>query len=149
MLLRKPFLHLSCLLLAVFLPTAATAAATVGVVDFKVTTSKPASQDCFNRAVAMLHNFWFEEARDQFNECGAADPDLQMAWWGVAMTYNHSLWNRVWLEEGRAALAKITALDKLSKRERAYVDAVRLLFGKGTKKEREIAYAKAMGVIYR
>ncbi len=148
MLLRKPFL-LFLLLLASFAAPYANAAATVGVVDFKVTNSKPASQDCFNRAVAMLHNFWFEEARDQFNECGAADPDLQLAWWGVAMTHNHSLWNRVWLEEGRAALAKITAPEKLSKRERAYVDAVRLLFGKGTKKEREIAYAKAMGAIDR
>lgn len=128
-------------------------AATVGVVDFKVTAS-PKTQACFNRAVAMLHNFWFEEARETFEGCAAADPGFQMAWWGVAMTHNHSLWNRVWPDEAKAALKKITAPEKLSARERAYVDAVRLLFGEGptkdaSKRDREIAYAAAMEKIFR
>ncbi len=123
--------------------------ASVGVVDFKVTAAKPATQECFNRAVAMLHNFWFEEAREQFEACAAAEPGFQMAWWGVAMTYNHSLWNQVWPDEARAALKKITAEDKLSARERAFVDAVRVLYGAGSKVEREQAYAKAMGAIYK
>lgn len=122
--------------------------ATVGVVDFPVTGSKPGSQACFNRAVAMLHSFWFEEAREQFEACAAQDPDLPMAWWGVAMTHNHSLWNRVWPEEARASLAKISTTEKLTSRERSYIDAVRLLFGKGNKSERERAYAKAMRAIY-
>ncbi len=97
----------------------------------------------------MLHSFWFEEAREQFEACAVAEPGFQMAWWGVAMTYNHSLWNRVWPDEAREALKKITAEDKLSVRERAFVDAVKLLYGKGSKDERELAYAKAMGAIYK
>jgi tetratricopeptide (TPR) repeat protein len=125
------------------------AAATVGVVDFKVTTGKPESQACFNRAVAMLHNFWFEEAREQFETCAAAEPGLQMAWWGVAMTYNHSLWNRVWPDEARAALKKITAVESLSARERGYVEAIQALYGTGSKSEREIAYSKKMAAVYK
>ena len=123
--------------------------ASVGVVDFTVTAKNPETQGCFNRAVAMLHSFWFEEAREQFEACAAKDPNVPMAWWGVAMTHNHSLWNRVWVDEARAALAKIQSTEHLTVRERAYIDAVKLLFGKGTKVEREKAYAKAMGAISR
>lgn len=123
--------------------------AAVGLVDFKVTAAKPATQECFNRAVAMLHSFWFEEAREQFEACAAGEPGFQMAWWGVAMTHNHSLWNRVWPDEARAALKKITSADRLSERERAFVDAVNQLYGTGSKGERERAYAKAMGAIYK
>jgi tetratricopeptide (TPR) repeat protein len=133
---------LACLAVAVSLP-----AATVGVVDFPVSARKPETQACFNRAVAMLHNFWFEEAREQFEACAAGEPGFQMAWWGVAMTYNHSLWNRVWPEEARAALAKLDAGQEVTARERLYLGAVKTLFGEGKKKERERAYAKAMGAI--
>jgi tetratricopeptide (TPR) repeat protein len=125
------------------------AAASVGVVDFKVSTAKSESQACFNRAVAMLHNFWFEEAREQFESCAKEEPGLQMAWWGVAMTYNHSLWNRVWPDEARAALKKITAVESLSARERAYVEAIQALYGSGSKTERELNYAKKMAAVYK
>ena len=136
-----------------FLSLSLAQSATVGLVDFKVTAAKPSTQDCFNRAVAMLHSFWFEEAREQFEACAAAEPDFQMAWWGVAMTHNHSLWNRVWPEEARAALAKIPSIDKLTDKltakERAFINAVKLLYGKGNKREREQAYSTAMSKIYR
>lgn len=56
--------------------------ATVGIVDFKVTAVKPDTPECFNSAVEMPR--------------AAAEPGSQMAWWVVAMTYKHSLWNRVW-----------------------------------------------------
>ncbi|MCX6611628.1 MAG: hypothetical protein NTW74_12350, partial [Acidobacteria bacterium] len=137
------------LMLCLFLTLSFAQGATVGVVDFPITAGQPGSQACFNRAVAMLHSFWFEEAREQFEACAAKDPKLSMAWWGVAMTHNHSLWNRVWVDEARGALAKISSTEQLTARERAYIDAVKVLFGKGTKVERERAYAKEMGAIFR
>jgi tetratricopeptide (TPR) repeat protein len=124
-------------------------AASVGIVDFPVTAKKPATQACFNRAVAMLHSFWFEEAREQFESCAAGEPDFAMAWWGVAMTHNHSLWNRVWPAEARAALGHIGDTARLSKKEQAWIDAVRLLFSEGKKRERELAYSKALEQIHR
>ncbi len=123
--------------------------ATVGIVDFPVTAQKQETQACFNRAVAMLHSFWFEEAREQFEACAAAEPGFQMAQWGVAMTYNHSLWNRVWPEEARAALARIGNPEKLSAREQGYLKAVKVLFGSGAKPERERAYAAEMGKLHK
>lgn len=123
-------------------------AASVGIVNFPVTAKKPETQACFNRAVAMLHSFWFEEAREQFEICAAAEPGFDMAWWGVAMTYNHSLWNRVWPVEARAALTHVSDPSRLSPKERAWLDAVKLLFGEGKKRDREIAYSKALAQIH-
>ena len=40
----------------------------------------------FERAVAMLHSFWFGEAYKAFAEVAAADPGCAMAQWGTAMT---------------------------------------------------------------
>lgn len=130
--------------IAFLLVTGWAQAATVGVVSFPITSAKAESRACFERGVAMLHSFWFEEAREQFENCAQADPAARMNWWGVAMTHNHSLWNRVWVEEGRAALAKVGELKGLSEREQGYVRAVQALYGEGTKKEREKAYAARM-----
>lgn len=135
--------------IAVFLLAGLAQAASVGIVDFPVTVKKAETQACFNRAVAMLHSFWFEEAREQFESCAAAEPGFEMAWWGVAMTYNHSLWNRVWPAEAKAALAKIGDVSKLTERERAWIGAVKLLFGEGKKREREIAYSRAMEALHK
>src|SRR6187401_3630994 len=42
-------------------------AADVGQVDFPVTATLPA-QEKFNRAVAMLHSFWYEELDEAFSQ---------------------------------------------------------------------------------
>jgi tetratricopeptide (TPR) repeat protein len=127
----------------------ATCFGSVGVVDFKTSAGSTETQACFNRGVGMLHNFWFEEAREQFQSCTKAEPSFAMGYWGESMTWNHSLWGRVWPEEARAALKKIPSEAKTTARERAYLDAVRLLFGEGKKREREVAYSAAMDKIRR
>ena len=54
----------------------------------------PAVQTPFNRGVALLHDFWYEEAQRQFEEIAKADPTCAMAHWGAAMSYFHQIWNR-------------------------------------------------------
>jgi hypothetical protein len=49
----------------------------------------PALQPAFDRALALLHNFWYARALARFQEIQKADPDCAMAYWGAAMTYNH------------------------------------------------------------
>lgn len=133
--------------LAALLPLACFAS--VGVVDFQTSAAKPETQACFNRAVGMLHNFWFEEAREQFQSCTQTEPSFAMGYWGEAMTWNHSLWARVWPEEARAALKRLPADAKTTEREREYLQAVRILFGEGKKRDREVAYSAAMEKIHR
>jgi O-antigen ligase len=54
----------------------------LGTVQFKVSC---AAQAEFNRAVALLHSFWFQPADQAFRAIAAKEPSCGMAWWGVAM----------------------------------------------------------------
>src|SRR5215472_9127631 len=63
----------------------------VGTVDF-LTSCVAAERGNMNRAVALLHSFFYEEARRQFLGIAERDPSCAMAQWGVAMTYWHPIW---------------------------------------------------------
>ena len=66
-------------------PANATAPERLGTVSFSVSCAT-AVQAPFNRGVALLHDFWYEEAKRQFEEIAKADPGCAMAHWGVAMS---------------------------------------------------------------
>ncbi|MGH7636899.1 MAG: hypothetical protein ACREOK_04540 [Gemmatimonadaceae bacterium] len=57
----------------------------LGRVAFAVSCA-PGIQPKFERAVAMLHSFWFEAAHDAFTQIEKEDPDCALAYWGRAMT---------------------------------------------------------------
>ncbi|HEX6558783.1 MAG TPA: hypothetical protein VF021_04955, partial [Longimicrobiales bacterium] len=63
----------------------AQASAGVGSVQFPVSCSAEA-QTRMNRAVAMLHSFWFTEAHKTFESVVAADAGCGIAYWGAALT---------------------------------------------------------------
>ncbi len=46
----------------------------------------------FQRGVALLHSFFYEEARRVFTGVALTDPSCAMAQWGIAMTYWHPIW---------------------------------------------------------
>jgi tetratricopeptide (TPR) repeat protein len=65
------------------------------------------------------------------------------------MAYNHPLWSEQDIAAARQVLAKIKETPKLTERERAYIAAVRMLYGEGDKHTRDVAYSAAMEKIYR
>lgn len=107
------------------------------------------AQDEFLRGLAALHSFWYEEALEAFQNAAKADPGFALANWGEAMTYNHPIWMQQDYEAGRKALAKIPADAKLTPREKAFIEAARVLYGTGDKLARDLAYAAAMEKLYR
>src|SRR5215217_4849909 len=119
----------------------------LGRVEFPTSGSKEA-QAHFLRGLAALHSFWYEEALEAFRESTKVDPDFAMGYWGEAMTYNHPLWSEQDIAAARQVLAKIKDSVKMSERERAYIAAVRLLYGEGNKPARDAAYSAAMEQIY-
>jgi tetratricopeptide (TPR) repeat protein len=119
----------------------------LGRVEFPTSGSKEA-QAHFLRGLAALHSFWYEEALEAFRESTKVDPDFAMGYWGEAMTYNHPLWSEQDITAARQVLAKIKETPKLTDRERAYLAAVRLLFGEGDKPARDAAYSAAMEKVY-
>ena len=120
----------------------------LGRVEFPTSGSAKA-QASFLRGLAALHSFWYEEALEAFRESTKIDPDFAMGYWGEAMTYNHPLWSEQDIAAAREVLAKIKETSKLTDRERAYIAAVRLLYGEGDKRTRDAAYSAAMEKIYR
>jgi hypothetical protein len=82
----------------------------------------------FNRAVALLHSFQYEQARQAFVEIAGQDPQCAMAQWGIAMSHYHGMWDNGDLAAGAAALEKANLVAagnaKTTAREIAYVEAL-------------------------
>jgi tetratricopeptide (TPR) repeat protein len=99
----------------------------VGSVHFSTSCSKTVSES-FNRAVALLHSFQYEQSRQAFSQVSLQDPTCAMAQWGIAMSHYHGLWGNGDTAAGRAALekAKDTAAANAATtpRETAYIDAL-------------------------
>lgn len=99
----------------------------VGSVHF-ATSCSPAVEKDFNRAVALLHSFQYEQTRAAFEAIAQKDPSCAMAQWGVAMSHYHGLWDNSDVAAGRAAWKKAdqvaSANPKTSAREKGYIDAI-------------------------
>jgi len=52
--------------------------------------------------VALLHSFFYEEARRIFTAVAEQDPKCAMAQWGIAMTWWHPIWTPPTPNEMRA-----------------------------------------------
>ena len=57
------------------------------------TSCSPAVSVDFDRALALLHNFWYARAFERFNQVAKNDPECAIAYWGATMTYNHPFWD--------------------------------------------------------
>jgi tetratricopeptide (TPR) repeat protein len=139
------------LLLAV-LPLRAETTERLGTVSFANSCS-PAVQVSFNRAVALLHDFWYEEARKQFEEVYQADPSCAIAHWGAAMSEYHQIWSRPnekSIAQGWAEMQKAQSPPAKTPREREYIAALSSFYQPGNKgyQERVEAYSAEMAKMY-
>ncbi len=124
-------------------------ASDVGQVRFPVSATAPA-QETFNRAVAMLHSFWYENSDDAFSKVSSDDPLCGMAYWGLAMSYYHPLWSppdAIALRKGWEAVQKAMEIGVGSQREKDYIAAIEVFYRDWDKidhQTRSFAYSKAM-----
>jgi hypothetical protein len=135
-------------------PARADGGAHVGNAHFAVSCSAPAQQQ-FDRAVAMLHSFWYPEAAKAFAAIGDTDPSCAMAQWGVAMSVWYPLWyppGEAMLKIGAAAVEKARGIGATTDRERDYIEAIAVFYkdwGTVDHRTRALAYEKAMAEVYR
>ena len=102
----------------------------VGQVSFP-TSCDPSVQKEFERGLALLHSFFYPEARRIFTEIAEKDPECAMAHWGIAMTYYHPIWappDSADLAAGRSAVERALAASKQSDHERAYIRAMQAFY---------------------
>jgi tetratricopeptide (TPR) repeat protein len=120
-----------------------------GRVNFTVSCN-PKAQKQFNRAVAWLHSFEYEEAERAFTEVTVADPRCGMAYWGIAMSNYHPLWappSAAELQKGWSAVEKAKAAGAKTQREQDYIAAIEAFYRDSDKvdhRARAAAYGKAM-----
>lgn len=121
----------------------------VGTVHFPI-SCKPEVQQPFNRAVALLHSFWFQEANKGFTSVTAMDPDCAMGYWGVALSLWYPLWenpSEATLKQGWTAIQKAKAVGVKTDREKDYIAAVEAFYQDADKRDhrtRALVYEKAM-----
>src|SRR2546428_5258383 len=118
------------------------------------TSCSPGVSADFDRALALLHNFWYARALEAFREVAQRDPDCAIAYWGAAKTYDHPFWDPPTRSDESAAWALVQRglrAPRKSPREDMYLAAVAALYkegGAGPKAARGPAYVDAMATAY-
>ena len=126
----------------------------LGTVHFGA-SCEPAAAAAFDRAVALLHSFAYDEADAAFAAVAARDPRCAIAHWGRAMSRYHPLWeapSSATLAEGAAELQQAAQIATASPRERALIEALATYYadpGAGPSPARAQRYAAAMAGVAR
>src|SRR5262249_23377377 len=102
-----------------------------GTVIFPVSCSGPA-QEQFNRAVGMLHSFFYPETIKEFQHVLELDPGCAMAYWGIARSQPPNPlvvpFPPGTFERGLEAISKGKELGPKTERERSWLDAAETYF---------------------
>src|SRR6184192_1804837 len=133
-----------------------------GKVEFPISCASSVQSE-FSRGVALLHSFFYEEARRVFTSVAERDPKCAMAQWGIAMTWWHPIWTPPTPNEmsaGKAAIEKGMVMNPGTDRERGFIAALNVYYhtpdsssaaavgqschGPVGPRDRVVAYEKAM-----
>src|SRR4051812_36682297 len=124
----------------------------LGTVHFRI--SCKGQQAAFERGVALLHTFWYDQAAAQFKDIATRDPECAIAYWGEAMSIFHQIWDRpkdATLKKGLAMLQQGQKAGAKTQRERDYIDALAVFYresGYADYQARVDAYSQAMAKLY-
>ena len=135
---------------AVTAQTATTDADQIGQVHFH-TSCRAEAQVHFDRAVALLHSFWFPEAIKVFHTVLETDPSCAMGYWGITVSL---LGNPLAgaptpqvLQEGASILREAKPVGVQTEREYDYLSAIALFYKdveSTDHRTRALAYEQAM-----
>jgi len=123
----------------------------LGNVHHPVSTKNRVAQQFFDQGLKLVYGFNHDEARRSFQRVADLDPELAMAWWGVALTLGPNYNLPVDIEREKAgydAVQRATALKgNASEPERAYIDALAARYSNDPKADLhalDVAYKDAM-----
>ncbi|HEY0682460.1 MAG TPA: tetratricopeptide repeat protein [Steroidobacter sp.] len=126
----------------------------VGKHTFPVTTKSEQAQRFISQGLNLTYGFNHAEAGRAFAEAARLDPNAAMAYWGQALVLGPNINAPMAPEEEPKALTHLrkaqSLKDKVSQRERDYIDALALRFT-GKPEDRaaaDQAYAGAMRVLH-
>jgi tetratricopeptide (TPR) repeat protein len=126
-------------------------AANFGTVNFDVQCSEKVKAT-FNLATALLHSFEYDEAEKVFAKVIEEDPKCVMAYWGVAMSNFHPLWQgKLDLEKGERTVSLARTLE-MNEHDSDYLEAIGAFYDGWDKldhKTRCAKYEEAMENVYK
>jgi len=124
-----------------------------GSVHFPISCSDQA-QHSFERGVAMLHSFEYEDAETTFADVARREPNCAMAYWGEAASYYHPHWqppDAAHLKLGREASERAVVIGGKTPREQEYITAIAGYYRESERldsRTRALNYQKAMEHLY-
>jgi tetratricopeptide (TPR) repeat protein len=101
----------------------------LGKVQFPISCAAEV-RPAFEKGVALLHSFQYAAAEKAFNLVAQGDPRCAMAYWGLAMSSYHALWDgadATAVRNGSEYLAKARKIGTADKREREYIGALSIV----------------------
>ena len=125
----------------------------LGEINF-VASGSAEAQPFFKKGLLLLHSFEYDDAAEEFQKARNLDTGFVMAYWGEAMTHNHSLWRYQDYEKANAILKQLAQSpdQRIAKAktglEKDFIKGINILYGTGSKTERDSSYAAYMGDLY-
>jgi tetratricopeptide (TPR) repeat protein len=113
-------------------------------------TNSTLAQHFFDQGLTLVYAFEHDEAADSFRQAAQLDPNLAMAYWGIALSLGPNINQPEDTDRGKMAYAAITKAKSLeanaSAPERQYIDALALRYAPDGKMNDalQLAYANAM-----
>src|SRR6267154_5563679 len=121
-----------------------------------VSTNKPEAQRFFDQGLSLVFAFNHDEAVRSFKRAAEIDPEMAMAWWGVALALGPNINQAVDLAHEEAAYDAAQKASALAKNkpegERAYIEALAKRYSldpKSDLKKLAVTYKNAMGELSR
>jgi len=116
----------------------------LGALKFQVSEGTAEARAHFTRGLLALHSFWYDEAAREFGAAIAADREMNMAFWGLAMSKLKLLWGDDDLDAAREVLSQMPNPDRVTPREQAWVIATLELLRAGDVRTSRQRFAAAM-----
>ncbi len=125
----------------------------LGAHHHPVTSNNPEAQKFFDQGLTLVYAFNHEEARRSFERAAQLDPQMAMAWWGIALAVGPN-YNETDIDAARTKAADEAIQQARSRKatdhERDYIEALAKRFSLDLKADRKqlfVAYKNAMGEV--
>src|SRR5271165_541615 len=123
------------------------------LVHHAVSTQVPAAQEAFDEGLTLVYAFNRDEAQRRFTAAANADPNLALAWWGVALAagpnLNFDMTKKDWTTVQQALGKAVLLQSRASPEEQRLIAALQKRYPQKAQEPDGAAYRDAMAAIHR